>query len=196
MAILMMIKKFFPVMISILAAALIEGCSLSRGSNSIISRTFEGTELIPGDVNRICITEIANGTSREEIPEMLRSEIRRRINAGGRLYLTDDIGTCDIKVRITLLPLISEPLGFNAAGMPEERRIRVDVLVAMEHASTGKVVMKNRETFAEFIYRVTGKGSISEYRGITGLTEKLSERIISVITTGWYKEDDPKSRGR
>lgn len=183
----MMIKNFIPFLISVLVLLLTAGCS---SGSSILSQAFEGTELIPSDVSRICIVEITNYSSREEIPEILKSELKRRINTGGRLYLTDDTDSCDIKTRITLLPLITDPLGFNAAGIPEERRIRVDALVTVEHASTGKEVMKNRETYAEYIYRVTGRGAISEYRGITGLTEKLSERLLSVITTGWYKEDN------
>lgn len=196
MVILMLVKKIVPAIISILAAAFISGCAQSQNNKSIIAQAFDGTELIPADVNRICITEVTNNSSYDDIPKILKSDMKRKINTGGRLYLTDDINSCDVRISITLLPLLSEPLNFNASGIPREKRLRIDALVTMEHASTGIQVIKNRDTYAEFIYSVTGRDSISEYRGITGLTEKLSERIISVITTGWYKEDNLKRSGR
>lgn len=196
MVIGMIIKKILRIMIMVIIPVLIEGCSHSQNEDSILSKAFKGTELIPAEVNRLCIVEITNKSTLDELPGMLKTEMKRRINTGGRLFITDDVNICDAKVRITLLPLISEPLKFNAAGIPEERRIRVDALVTMEHTSTGAEVIRNRDTYADHIYRITGKGAVSEYRGITGLTEKLAERIISVMTTGWFKEDNMKRFGR
>lgn len=192
----MIIKKISPLIIPVLISVLITACIHGQNEDSILAKTFRGTELIPAEVNRICIVEIRNHSTLRELPGMLRTEMKRRINAGGRLFMTDDESICDAKVRITLLPAISEPLKFNAAGIPEERRIRVDAIVTLEHTSTGTEVIRNRDTYADHIYRTTGKGAVSEYRGITGLTEKLAERIISVITTGWFKEDTLKRSGR
>lgn len=187
---IMMKKIFLLSVISVAFFAVISGCSSAQRDTSIISGAFDGTALIPADVSRLCVEEIENRSSRDEIPGMLMSELRRRFNFSGRLYLTDDISSCDVKLRITLLPLITEPLDFNSAGIPEQRRLRLDALITMTHSSTGDEVMKNREAYAEVVFRVAGRDSISEYRGITGLTEKLSERIISVITTGWFKDDN------
>jgi len=189
-------KKFFCTIIQLLITVLLSACSPGHNHGSILTKTFKGTELIPSEVNRLCITAIVNKSTLDELPGMLRTEMKRKINTGGRLFMTDDISICDAKVSITLLPLISEPLNFNAAGIAEARRIRVDALVTMEHTSTGTEVIRNRDTYADHIYRVTGKGAVSDYRGITGLTEKLAERIISVITTGWFKEDNLKRSGR
>lgn len=196
MVICMNIKKILPVIVPVLTSALIASCSHGQNDDSIITKAFKGTELIPAEVNRLCIIEITNNSTLKELPGMLKTEMKRKINTGGRLFLTDDLNLCDARVRITLLPLISEPLRFNAAGIAEERRVRVDALVTMEHSSTGTEVIRNRDTYADHIYRVTGKGSVSEYRGISGLTEKLAERIISVITTGWYKESNLNRSGR
>ncbi len=192
----MIIKKILSVMIQVLAAAFIAGCSHGQNEESILAKAFKGTKLIPPEVNTLCIVNITNNSTIEDMPEILKTEMKRRINTGGRLYLSDDADMCDAKIRITLLPLISEPLRFNAAGIPEERRIRVDALVTMEHSSTGTEVIRNRDTYADHIYRVTGQGAVSEYRGISGLTEKLADRIISVITTGWFKEENIKRAGR
>jgi hypothetical protein len=192
----MVIKKNLCSITPFLITVLIAACSHGQNDDSIFAKAFKGTELIPSEVNRLCVVEITNESTLDELPGMLKTEMKRRINTGGRLFMTDDINICDAKIRITLLPVISEPMKFNAAGIPEERRIRVDALVTMEHSSTGTEVIRNRDTYADHTYRVTGKDAVSDYRGITGLTEKLAGRIISVITTGWFKEDNLKRSGR
>ncbi len=196
MVTVMVIKKILRPITPFLIIIFISACSLGRNEDSIFAKTFKGTELIPSGVNRLCVVEITNQSTLNELPGMLRTEMKRRINTGGRLFMTDDINICDAKIRLTLLPVISEPMKFNAAGIPEEMRIRVDALVTMEHTATGSEVIRNRDTYADHIYRITGKDAVSEYRGITGLTEKLAARIISVITTGWFKEDNLKRSGR
>jgi len=192
----MMIKKFLRMVPFLITVFFITDCAHGQKEGTILTKVFKGTELIPDDSSRICIVEITNRSTIDELAGMLKSELKRRVNSGGRLYMTDDMNMCEAKVRIALLPIKTEPLKFNASGIPEEKRIRIDALVTMEHASTGEEVITNRDIYAYHTYRVAGKGSVSEYRGITGLTEKLSGKIISVMTTGWYKKDNLKGSGR
>jgi len=190
-------KKYLHITLLICTTLFFCKCTSGGSGNSVISRAFDGTELIPGNLNRICIVKIENSSGREELPDLLKSEIKNRMNSEKRLLFTGDVKSCDVKLWITLLPLASVPYSFNAAGVPEKRRLKATVLVTLAHAGTGETVIKNRETYAEFIYKETGSGSISAYRGITGLTEKLAERIISVVTTGWFRDSDQKNpRGR
>ncbi len=177
----------------IFAVVFISGCSTVKSEVPAISRTFNGKELIPHEMHRTCIEEIINNSSKDEIPELLISELRKKINEEGRLTLTTDINSCEIKLRLKLLPLKTDVQTFNSAGIPEKKKLRLDARVTLVHAITGEEVIKNREVYAEFIYSETGAGSISEFRGITGLTERLAGRILSVITTGWFKEDYRKN---
>ncbi|HOP62842.1 MAG TPA: hypothetical protein PK358_06940 [Spirochaetota bacterium] len=190
---LMKLKKHITIALLITVSLSLSGCSACSSSKSVISSAFDGTELIPDELNRICIVKIENRSGRNELPGLLKSEIKNRMNSERRLLFTGDIASCDIKLWITLLPLVSAPYSFNPAGVTEKRRLKVTALVTLAHAGTGKTIIKNRETYAEFIYTETGTGSISEHRGITGLTEKLAERIISVITTGWFRDSYQKT---
>lgn len=191
----MVIKNIVTLSIITITACIISGCTSAQQGSTAISKIFDGKELIPENANVLCVEDIINNSTRPEIPGILMSELRKRFNTGGRLYLSDGNTLCDVKILITLMPLKTELLGYNASGIPEERRLRSDALVTLIHTSTGVEVFRNRETYAEYRYRVAGKGSISDYQGISGLTEILAERIVSLINTGWFKEGlDKKSR--
>ncbi len=191
----MIIKKTTVLSIIITTSVIISGCASSQQDSSSISKVFDGKVLIPDDANVLCVDNLINNSTRQEIPAILLPELRKRFNTTGRLYLSEDRTRCDVKVLITLLPLKTEPLSYNASGIPEEKRLRIDALVTLIHASSGEEVFRGRDAYAEHIYRVAGKGSISDYQGISRLTEILAERIVSLINTGWFKEDtDRKSR--
>lgn len=176
-------------LIILISSFLFTSCaSVENNSVSVISKTFRGEEILHEGINRIYIEKISNGNIDSSIPVTLESSLKRRINIEGRLTVVDDISASDAILRVRIVKVISEPFDYDSSGRPGKKRIRIDSAVSLIYTRTGLERISRSEVYADDVYSTGGASTASEYREISGLTDKLSEKIISVIYTGWYRE--------
>lgn len=180
--------------ITLFVIAFFSACSSGGEVNSVISQTFKGDRLLHEGVNRIYIDKIYDGNISDAVKDIFKSSLGTRINLSKKLAVVDSPEKSDLILKVMLTGFSSEPVKFNSLGTIEEKKLRIDSFIWLISPLTGEEQLRKKRVVSEQFYSEVNPPVMSEYRAISLLTDQLSDRIVSVIITGWYP-DDPGGRG-
>ena len=167
---------------------LIFSCSSGDKRDSVISKTFKGTRMLPDAVNRIYINKISSENVSSAVKDVFEYSLRKCINLNQKLDLVESPEKSDLIVKILLTGYSSVPVKFNSSGIAEETKLRLDSFVWITAAATGEDRVKNKKVESEYLYSGIKPPVMSEFKAITFLSDLLAERIVSVMSTGWYQD--------
>lgn len=175
-------------LIILFTVIIFSNCSTAGESDSSVLNVFKGNRMLPDGVSRIYIDEIFDGDINSSIKETFGIVLREKINTNSSLYLVDSSEKSDLTMRVRLTGYSSKPVKFTSSGEVIETKLRLDAYVRLIYTSTGEEKLRNKLVESELVYSDKNPPIMSEYSAMTALTEQLAQRIISVITTGWYLE--------
>jgi hypothetical protein len=170
------------------AIVIFTACLSVEKSGSGLSNTLKGNRLLPAAVNRIYIDKIYDGNISASVKDSFASALRSKINLNKKLSLIDTPENSDLILKIKLTGFVSENVKYNSMGIVELKKLRLDSFVWLVSAATGEWKIKEKKVESELFYSDINSPIMSELKAITVLTDQLADRIISVITTGWYLE--------
>jgi len=182
------ILKFYTLFISIIFL----GCSSGEKSTSVLTKTFKGTRFLSGSVNRIYIDKISDGNINSMVMDTFASSLRNRINLNKNLSVVDSPDDSDLILKVWLAGYSSEPVKINSSGIVEERKLRIDSFVRLISTSTGEEKIKKKYVDSVQYYSEINPPVTSEFKAVTALTDLLSDRVVSVVITGWYPDNNPQ----
>jgi hypothetical protein len=163
-------------------------CSSANKESSDILNIFSGEPIIPGAAKKIYINPILNRTDNTVLPDELIQPLKNRINFEGRLLVAGSIEQSDLEVNLEIFSLTVKPYTFDTSGNPIEKQMRTIVFVSIFNSKNNKALLKYKEVEAIVVFSEIKPPVMDEYNAIVALANILSERITSVITTGWYKD--------
>ena len=170
------------------AVMILSVCSNGEKRDAIISETFKGNRLLPEGVSRIYIDEVSDGSINSTAKETFDIVLRRRINLNPQLSLIDTPDNSDLVLKLRLTGYSSKPVKYNESGEVIEKKLRLNAYVHMIYIPAGEEKIRNKLVESELVYSDKNPPIMSEYNAITSLTDLLAERIVSVVTTGFYNE--------
>jgi len=163
-------------------------CLSGEKSGSGLSNTFKGNRLLPAAVNRIYIEKIYDGNISAAVKDSFTAALRSKINLNKKLSLIDYPENSDLILKIRLTGFVSENVKYNSMGIVELKKLRLDSFVWLVSAATGEEKIREKKVESEQFYSDINPPAMSELKAITVLTDQLADRVVSVITTGWYLE--------
>jgi len=188
----MYIRKTKITFIIFFTLAVFSSCSTWENVNSILSQTFKGNRLLPEGVSRIYIDKVSDGSISSTVKESFESSLKKRINFSGKLSLVETPENSDLTLKISLFGFSSAPIKFDSSGKAVENKLRLYAHVWINASSTGEEKVKRIKVEAWQFYSEINPPIMSEFNAITGLTDQMAERIVSVVITGWYRENEKK----
>ncbi len=186
-------KKISQILLVLFIYITIPGCLAGEKNASVLEKTFKGNRLLSEGVNRIYIDKISDGYINSIVIESVDSSLRNKINLNKNLSVVNSPEFSDMILKVWLTSYISEPVKFNSSGIIEERRLKIDSFICLISSTTGEEIIKKKYIDSVQFYSDVIPPVTSEFKAITGLTDMLSERIVSVLITGWYLDKDPQS---
>ncbi len=163
-------------------------CSTAGSEKIGLSDIFRGNRPLPEGYRSVYIENVQGDSIDKTVRESALTSIRNRINSSSQLSLSGSSAKSDILLIVRITWFSSEPVKFNALGIAEERRLRIAAIVTLKFTGTSASESRGKVVEAEQIYSDTKLPAVSEYRAVELLSDKLAERIVSVIITGWYDE--------
>ncbi|MCL1864293.1 MAG: hypothetical protein FWF73_00590 [Spirochaetes bacterium] len=169
----------FPLLISV-------SCATISESEPVFNQVLKGNRVIPDGVSRIYVEQILVTDISGNVMDSFKSSLRRQINSSDKISAADSQGESDMSLRVLLDEFYCEPVKFNLSGVVVEKKMRIVAYMYLKYTKTGEECLNNKKVESEVVYSEVNIPVMSEYKALTLLTDQLSERIISVITTGWY----------
>lgn len=179
------VNYIFLLIISSLAIS----CSATGSGNTQVSDIFKGTRPLPEGYRKVFINSIEGESIDHAIRETVYSSLKESINKNDQLTVVELSEESDIILNVKITWFSSEPVKYNSLGVVEERRLRMVSVISLVFTKTGETRWRDKSVESELIFSDVKIPVMSEYRALELLSDKLSERIISVILTGWYRED-------
>lgn len=161
--------------------------SADKGSADVLS-IFSGEPITPGAAKKIFINPILNKTDNTVLPGELTQPLKNRINFEGRLIVVESTEQSEMEVNLEIFSFTIKPYTFDTSGNPVEKQMRAIVFVSLFNSKNKKAILKDKEVEAIVVFSEIKPPVKDEYSAIVALASILSERITSVITTGWYKD--------
>lgn len=168
---------------------LTQSCSAGGAGDSVLSKTFKGTRLLPDAVNRIYIEKISGGNIDASVIDSFDYSLRKKVSLNKKLSMVDSAEKSDVILTVKLARFSSKILKFNSSGIAEEKKLKLDSYVWLAATSNGELRIRKKLVESELFYSDTKPPVVSEYKAIAGLTDILAERVVSVVSTGWYVEN-------
>ena len=161
-------------------------CIPNSGSDLVFNRVLKGNRVIPDGVSRIYVDEISTRNISDNVTDSFKSSLRRQMNSSDKISMTDSGESSDITLRVLLDEFHLEPIKISSMGVVTERKMRIVAYMYLKYTKTGEECLSNKKVESEVVYSEVNIPIMSEYKALTLLTDQLSEKIISVITTGRY----------
>ncbi len=180
--------------ILLILSVIVCSCSTAEKDAPVISRIFKGNRFLPEAVNRIYIDKITNENINITLTEALNSSLKRKINLGEKLAVVDSAEKSDMTLRIDLGNYSSEAVKYNSSGEVEVTKLRLCSYVWLISTQTGEEKIKNKKIESDFVYSEITPPVMNEFRAINSLADQMADRIISVVSTGWYVEKSNQKR--
>jgi len=161
-------------------------CIPSSGSDPVFNRVLKGNRVIPDGVSRIYTDEITGRDISDNVMDSFRRSLRRQINSSDKISGTDSPGDSDMTLRVLIDEFYLDPVKINSLGVVVEKKMRIVAYMYLKYTKTDEECLSNKKVESEVVYSEVNIPIMTEYKALTLLTDQLSERIIAVITTGWY----------
>jgi hypothetical protein len=181
-------RKINPCIVISLLVILSAACASADKRSADILSIFSGEPITPGAAKKIYINPILNKTDNTVLPDELIQLLKNRINFEGRLIVVESEERSEMEVNLEIFSLTVKPYTFDTSGNPIEKQMRTIVFVSLFNSKNKKAILKDKEVEAVIVYSEIKPPIKDEYSAILALANILSERITSVITTGWYKD--------
>ena len=171
------------------SAFIITACSSAGPDDSSVSKVFKGNRMLPEGVSRIYLDETTDGSVDRTAKDTFDIVLRRRINFNKQLSLMDTPDKSDLVLKVRLTGYTIKPVKYNTSGEAVQKKISLNAYVHMIYIPTGEEKIRNKLVESELIYSDKNPPIMSDYNAITSLTDILAERVVSVVTTGFYNEN-------
>jgi len=155
-------------------------------SDSVFKQVLKGNRVIPDGVSRIYIDEVSANDISDNITDSFRTSLRKQINSSDKISAADSHSVSDITLRVLLDEFYLEPTKIDSLRVVVEKKMRIVAYMHLKYSKTDEECLSNKKVEAEVVYSEVNIPITSEYKAMTLLTDRLAERIISVITTGSY----------
>jgi len=164
-------------------------CSTGGKTGSAISKMFKGNRMLPEGTGRVYLEIISENDIDSSIRDALLESVTMKINTSQQLSLVDTRDAGDLVVKVMLTGFFSDPVKFNSSGVVVLKKIRIDSLVWLTATATGEEKLRNKKVESEMFYSDVDPPVLSEYKALTVLTDLHADRVVSVISTGWYLDN-------
>ncbi|MCL1834260.1 MAG: hypothetical protein FWG49_07145 [Leptospirales bacterium] len=151
-----------------------------------VNQVLKGNRVIPDGVSRIYIDEISAPNISGNVTDSFKNSLRRQINSSDKISLTDSRPDSDMTLRVLIDEFYLEPVKFNPSGVVIEKKMRIVAYIYLKYTKTEEECLNDKKVESEVVYSEVNIPIMTEYKALTLLTDLLSDRIASVITTGWY----------
>jgi len=170
----------------ILLFLVFESCIPGTESVPVINQVLKGNRVIPDGISRIYVEEIICSDISDNIMDSFKSSLRKQINSNDKISAADSPEESDMKLRVLVDEFYSDPIKINSLGVVDEKKMRIVSYMYLKYTKTDVECLSNKKVESEVVYSEVNIPIMSEYKALTLLTDQLAERIIAVITTGWY----------
>lgn len=167
---------------------LLTACSSADKAGSGMENIFRKEIITPSTADKVYLNEIINRTDNAGLPDEIMTRLKTRINFGGRLIVVNDAAQSDIEMNLEIFLLTIQPLKFDTTGNPVQKKMRALVSVSVINAKNKNVILKGKEVEGILLFSDITPPVMDMYSATAALADILSERIISVLMTGWYKK--------
>ncbi|HPS56880.1 MAG TPA: LPS assembly lipoprotein LptE [Spirochaetota bacterium] len=178
-------RKLF-ILLSLLL--LLTGCSLFHNGEAI-SGQIKGGTIIPDSAGTIYIISFTGGTNGAEFNNEFARRLKRIINLDGRLSVVESVDESDLILDASPVRYSEENVRFDETGRPVLRRISITVRVTLSEKSTGRIIIKDKETDLFTEYNPDSAIMNDVYRE---LADRSSAAVLSIILTGWAVDTSPR----
>ena len=172
----------------LLIPLLFTGCSLFHNGGTITGQIKGGT-IIPENAARICIKQFTGGTNGADFNNEYSRRLKTTINLDGRLAVVESADAADLLLDASPVHYAEENVKFDVTGRPVIRRISITVRVTLTENSTGRVIIKDKETDLFTEYNPDNAVIVEVYRE---LADRASAAVLSIILTGWASVENPR----
>jgi hypothetical protein len=142
--------------------------------------------VIPDGVSRIYVDEIISRDISDNVMDSFKSSLRKQINSSDKISAADSPEDSDMKLRVLIDEFYFDPTKINPLGVIVEKKMRIVAYMFLKYTKTDVECLSNKKVESEVVYSEVNIPITTEYTAMTLLTDQLAERIIAVITTGWY----------
>lgn len=160
---------------------LFSGCS-SLHDVRTISEQIGGGGIIPEDAAKIYVKPLQQGKQWDGFNNEFSRRLKRTINLDGRLAVVESADVADLVLDATTCRYAEENVRFDETGRAVLRRISITVSVTLVQSSTGRVIIKGKETEHFTEYNPDSAIIDEVYRE---LADRASAAVLSIILTGW-----------
>jgi hypothetical protein len=162
-------------------------CSSSENKSSELTGIFNKEVLTPGASKKIFFSPVQNRTGNSVLSDELMVRLKKRIIFEGRLSIAENQEQSDMTVNLEILLFIIENLKFDTTGNAIQKRIRSLAGISIINSKNNNPYFKGKEVEAIVVFSEFNPPIVDEYSATCTAADILSERILSVIMTGWYK---------
>lgn len=174
-------------LILIFTLAVCTSCK-SDYTDSVVSQVFRGNRPLPTGVSRIFIEMMPDVIINDAVKDTFSKAMNTRISKSEQLSLVSSPGESDLVLKVSFTEYSSEPVKVNSSGTVEKYKLRLVSFVWIISPSTGDEKVRQKKVDAELVYSELIPPVMSEYQAISALTDQLADRVISVVSTGFYRE--------
>lgn len=163
-------------------------CASEDKASSSLENILRKEVITPSTTGRVYIGPVVNRTDNSGLPEEIITRLRNRISFEGRFIVVNEPGQSDIEMDLEIFLYTLQPMKFDTAGNQIQKKMRALVSVSIFNSKSGNVILKGKEVEAILLFSEIIPPVMDMYSATASLADMLSERIMSVLMTGWYKK--------
>ncbi len=168
------------------------GCSLFHNGDTL-DRQLEGGQFVPDSASRLFIKPVKGVDADPAFTDELVRRLKSRVNLDGRLSVTEEEKTSDLTLAMKVTVYGEQDISFDSAGRPVKRRISLTLGITLAETKSGREIIRWKEVDSGIVFEMEKSILREVYRS---LAESTSEKILSVILTGWESDKSDRRHAR
>lgn len=163
-------------------------CTSEDKAFSGLENIFRKEVITPATAGRIYLGPVVNKTDNPGLSDEIITRLKNRISFEGRFVVVNEPGQGDIEMDLEIFLFTLQPVKFDTSGNQIQEKMRALVSVTIFNSKNGNVILKGKEIEAILVFSEIIPPVMDMYSATASLADMLSERILSVLMTGWYKK--------